>query len=98
MDAIETPVGYIPKYEDLEKLFSSIIGKEYPRALYDRQFSIYVDKILDRIELQREAFGKEKGLPEKLFQVYDEWNKGLLELKEAYGAIVSPEQLVEAAV
>ena len=98
VDAIETPVGYIPKYEDLEKLFSSIIGKEYPRALYDRQFSIYVDKILDRIELQREAFGKEKGLPEKLFQVYDEWNKGLLELKEAYGAIVSPEQLVEAAV
>jgi phosphoenolpyruvate carboxykinase (GTP) len=98
VDAIETPVGYIPKYEDLEKLFSSIIGKEYPRALYDKQFSIYVDKILDRIELQREAFGKEKGLPEKLFQVYDEWNKGLLELKEAYGAIVSPEQLVEAAV
>jgi len=98
VDAIETPVGFIPKYEDLEKLFSSIIGKKYPRALYDKQFSIYVDKILDRIELQRKAFGEEKGLPGKLFEVYDEWNKGLLGLKEAYGAIVSPEQLVEAAV
>jgi phosphoenolpyruvate carboxykinase (GTP) len=98
VDAIETPVGLIPHYEDLEKLFSSIIGKEYPQALYDKQFSIHVDKILDRIALQREAFGKEKGLPEKLFQVYDEWNKGLLELKKTYGAIVSPEKLVEAAV
>jgi phosphoenolpyruvate carboxykinase (GTP) len=96
--AIETPVGLIPKYEDLATLFSSLIGKEYPRALYDQQFSIYVDKILDRIALQREAFGKEQGLPKKLFKVYDRWNRGLNELKKTYGAIVSPEQLVQATV
>jgi phosphoenolpyruvate carboxykinase (GTP) len=96
--AIETPVGFIPKYEDLKELFSSIIGKEYPRELYDKQFSIYVDKILSRIELQREAFGKEKGLPKKLFQVYDEWSKGLLALKEKHGAIVTPDQLMKATV
>jgi phosphoenolpyruvate carboxykinase (GTP) len=96
VDAIDTPVGLIPMYEDLKELFSSIIGKEYPRELYDKQFSIYVDNILGRIELQREAFGKEKNLPEKLFQVYDEWNSGLQALKEKYGAIVTPEQAIEA--
>jgi phosphoenolpyruvate carboxykinase (GTP) len=98
VQGIETPVGFVPKYEDLKALFSSIIDKEYPRALYDKQFSIYVDKILARIELQREAFGKEKNLPEKLFKVYDEWTKGLLGLKETYGNVVTPDQLVKATV
>ena len=98
VQAIETPIGYIPKYEDLKNLFSGIIDKDYPRELYDKQFSIYADKILARIELQREAFGKEANLPGKLFEVYDELTKGLLELKEKNGPITTPEQLVKAAV
>jgi phosphoenolpyruvate carboxykinase (GTP) len=98
VDAIDTPIGFIPKYEDLRQLFSSIIGKDYTRDLYDRQFAIYVDKITERLALQREAFGKEKGLPEKLFQVYDEWKTGLLKLKESNGSIVTPDQLIEATV
>jgi phosphoenolpyruvate carboxykinase (GTP) len=93
VEAIETPVGYIPKYDDLKALFSKIINKEYPRELYDKQFAIYTDKILDRIALQREAFGKEENLPGKLFEVYDEWAKGLMALKEAHGPIVPPEKL-----
>jgi phosphoenolpyruvate carboxykinase (GTP) len=93
VEAIETPVGYIPKYDDLKAMFSAIINKDYPRELYDKQFSIYTDKILDRIALQREAFGKEKDLPGKLFEVYDEWAKGLMALKEAHGAIVTPDKL-----
>jgi phosphoenolpyruvate carboxykinase (GTP) len=98
VDAISTPIGYIPKYEDLERLFAEVIDKEYPRELYDRQFSIYVDKILGRIELQREAFGKEKNLPAKLFGVYDEWQRDLAALKESYGAIVTPDKLETGAV
>ncbi len=94
MKGIETPVGFIPKYDDLKALFSSIISKEYPRGLYDKQFSIYIDKIMSRIVLQREAFGKEENLPEKLFQVYDEWAKGLGVLKEKHGAVVTPDMLV----
>lgn len=98
VEAIETPVGYIPKYEDLKKLFTSIIDKEYPRDLYDKQFSIYVDKIQARIDLQREAFGKEKDLPEKVFQVYDQWSKDLAALKAKFGSVVTPDKLIKAAV
>ena len=29
VEAIETPIGYIPKYDDLKEFFSSIINKEY---------------------------------------------------------------------
>lgn len=96
VQTIDTPVGYIPKYEDLKELFFTLIGKDYPRDLYDRQFSIYVDNIQARIDLQREAFGKEENIPGKLFEVYDEWSKGLAALKDKYGSVVTPDQLVQA--
>ncbi|MHC4549719.1 MAG: phosphoenolpyruvate carboxykinase (GTP) [Planctomycetota bacterium] len=93
LSAIETPIGFIPKYEDLKQLFSSLIGKDYPRELYLKQFSICIDKIQSRIDLQREAFGKEKDLPAKLFEVYDEWSRGLAALKADFGAVVTPDKL-----
>ena len=96
LDAIETPIGFIPKYEDLKELFAGI-GKEYPKELYDKQFSFYVDNMLARIDLQEEAYRKEVNIPTKLFEVYREQRKGLEALKAKYGPIVSVEQLIEAA-
>ena len=94
-EAIDTPIGHLPKYEDLAALFASLINKDYSRELYDKQFSIYVDKILARIELQREEFGKEQNLPAKLFEVYDEWSQGLTALKAKHGPVVTPDQLMQ---
>jgi phosphoenolpyruvate carboxykinase (GTP) len=91
--AIETPIGLIPKYEDLKALFASVIDKEYLRALYDKQFAIYVDKIQARIDLQREAFRKGKDLPGKLYEIYDRWSEGLAKLRQQHGAIVPPDKL-----
>ncbi|MCB2210497.1 phosphoenolpyruvate carboxykinase (GTP) [bacterium] len=93
VEAIETPIGYIPRYEDLHELFHKVIGKEYEWELYVKHFSLYIDNILSRIELQRDAFGKEKNLPSKLFEVYDEWESGLNELQQHHGSVVSPDQL-----
>lgn len=95
VEAIETPIGYIPKYEDLKKLFKERIDKEYPYELYEMHFSLYIDNILARINLQREAYGKDQGIPKRLFQVYDEQEKGLLALKEKFGPVVKPEQLAQ---
>ncbi|MBC8249341.1 MAG: phosphoenolpyruvate carboxykinase (GTP), partial [Anaerolineales bacterium] len=96
IDAIETPIGFIPKYEDLRELFTGI-GKEYPKELYDKQFAFYLDNILARIDLQEEAYRKEKNIPARLFEVYEEQRKGLEALKARYGPIVLVEQLIEAA-
>jgi len=96
VDAIETPIGFIPKFEDLKAAFTEI-GKTYTRELYDRQFAFYVDNILSRIDLQEEAYKKEKDVPARLFEVYEEQRDGLETLKEKHGAIVSVDQLIEAA-
>jgi phosphoenolpyruvate carboxykinase (GTP) len=91
--AIETPIGMLPKYEDLKELFTGI-DKDYPKSLYDMQFALYVDKMVSRIDLQTEAYGKEENLPAKLFEVYEEQKAGLLALKEKFGAVVGVDQLV----
>ncbi|MCP4112328.1 MAG: phosphoenolpyruvate carboxykinase (GTP) [Desulfobacteraceae bacterium] len=93
--AIETPVGYIPKYDDLKELFKSRIDKEYTEDLYVRQFSLYLDNILARKDIQLEAYGKESNIPEKLFEVLEEQKEGLMALKNKYGSVVTPAQLEE---
>jgi phosphoenolpyruvate carboxykinase (GTP) len=93
VEAIETPIGFIPKFEDLKALFKSEIDKEYSKDLYDKQFSLYIDNIVARIDMQKEAYGKEKDLPSRLFEVYEQQKTELLKLKEKHGAIITPNQL-----
>jgi len=94
---IETPIGLIPRYEDLKKLFKTLIDKDYPEDLYHKQFSLYIDNIVKRIDMQSEAFKKEEHVPPRLFEIYEEQKKGLLALKEKYGPIVTPLQVEMAA-
>jgi len=93
LEAISTPIGYIPKFEDLELLFKTIIDKPYPKDLYLKQFSLYIDNIVARIDLQVNAYRKEKDIPERLFQILAQQREELLALRETYGSVVSPDQL-----
>jgi phosphoenolpyruvate carboxykinase (GTP) len=89
---IETPIGFLPKYDDLVPLFRSI-DKDYPKPLYDMQFALYIDKIIDRIDLQKEAYSKEGDIPEKLFEVYAKQKADLESLREKSGSIVAADKI-----
>ena len=93
IDYIVTPIGNIPRYDDLKSLFKQIIDKEYTKELYTKQFSLYLDNIIKRIELQQDAYAKEQGIPQTLFDILDKQKKALLALKDAHGSILSPEVL-----
>ena len=95
VEAIDTPIGYLPHYKDLQRLFKKLIDKEYPQELYDKQFSLYIDKIIARIDLQTEAYGKEANIPNRLFEVLDEQRKGLVALKQQVGPIARPQDMAE---
>ncbi len=88
---ITTPIGNIPEYDDLKSLFKDIINKEYTKALYTKQFSLYVDNILKRVELQQEAYSKEENIPQTLFDILSLQREALLKLKDAHGSIVGPD-------
>ncbi len=95
VQSIETPIGHLPRYDDLKPLFTKI-GKAYPKELYDKQFALYVDNILTRIALQEQAYREEKNVPARLFQIYEEQREGLNALKAAYGPVVSVNQLLSS--
>jgi phosphoenolpyruvate carboxykinase (GTP) len=93
VDVISTPIGYLPKLADLKKLFKDIINKEYNEDLYQRQFSLYINKIVARIDLQLDAYGKEKNIPAKLFEVLNKQREELIVLENQYGPVIKPSEL-----
>jgi phosphoenolpyruvate carboxykinase (GTP) len=95
VDAIETPIGYIPLYEDLKRLFKDLIEKAYPKDLYGRQFSLYIDHILARNSLQATAYSKEEQIPQLLFEVLSEQREGLNAVRAKFGPVVTPDQLLK---
>jgi phosphoenolpyruvate carboxykinase (GTP) len=93
VDCIHSPIGCLPAYKDLKKIFKDIIHKDYEYGLYMKQFSLYVDKIIYRMDLQIDSYSQEPNIPERLFQVLNTQKKELLSLKETIGPIVTPDQL-----
>ncbi len=91
MKSLCTPIGNLPRYADLKQLFSDIIDKEYPKALYDKQFSLYTDNIIQRIDLQETAYAKEENIPGRLFDILASQKKELIALREQQGEIVLPD-------
>ncbi|MCG8619257.1 MAG: phosphoenolpyruvate carboxykinase (GTP) [Desulfobacterales bacterium] len=95
MPFLSTPIGNLPRYEDLKALFKEIIDKKYPKALYDKQFSLYTDKIIQRIELQETAYAKEENIPQQLFDILAQQKAELIELKASQGDVVLPDYFLE---
>ncbi len=97
VDAIETPIGFIPRYGDLKDMFKSIIDKDYPEDLYNKQFSLYVDNIVFRIDLQSDAYAKGTNIPQKIFDILNRQRNALLALRDTFGPVILPAQLDNAA-
>jgi len=95
VETIWTPIGRIPKYTDLKKLFSDVINKDYPKEIYTKQFSLYIDDLVERIHMSIEEFAREKDIPDEFFQTLDTWNRDLIALKTTIAPIVTPDQMIE---
>jgi phosphoenolpyruvate carboxykinase (GTP) len=55
-EAIKTPVGRIPKYEDLKELFVRELKKDYSEGEYIQQFSLRAVKYLEKMERMSKIF------------------------------------------
>ncbi len=95
VETIWTPIGRIPKYRDLKKLFKEVIGKDYDKDLYTMQFSLYTENLIKRVDMSITEFAREKGMPEAFFHTLDTWRRDLAALKATIGPIVTPDQMIE---
>jgi len=95
VETIWTPIGRIPKYQDLKKLFKEVIDKDYDQKLYSKQFSLYTENLITRVDMSIVEFAKEKGMTDDFFHVLDTWRRDLAALQATIGPIVTPDQMIE---
>lgn len=93
---IDVPIGKLPLYDDLKVLFMDIIEKEYAESLYVKQFSLYINNIIKRLDLQIDAYKREKDIPDTLFAVLNTQKRELEELRERFGPIINPFELAQS--
>ena len=92
--AITTPIGMIPRYEDLIKLFKQVLNIDYPETLYNEQFKIRIPENLAKIERIFEVYETNAvDIPEMVFAKLDGQRKRLLALQSKLGDYVIPDQL-----
>ncbi|MFO8018438.1 MAG: phosphoenolpyruvate carboxykinase (GTP) [Promethearchaeia archaeon] len=89
-DAIKTPVGYLPKYEDLKTLFKKYLNKEYKREAYERQFGIRVENLLKKIDRIGNMFKRGDNVPQFFWDILNSQRKHLKELKKDNGTDIIP--------
>ncbi|MBD3246305.1 MAG: phosphoenolpyruvate carboxykinase (GTP) [Candidatus Omnitrophica bacterium] len=94
-DAILTPTGYIPLYEDLKKLFQQVLKKEFSRDDYRRQFSLRVKENLAKIERIRNIYVNLKDIPARFFQELDAQEQRLQDCLRQHGELVAPEEFLK---
>jgi len=89
-EAIETPVGLIPKYEDLKKLFIRELDKDYTEAEYIQQFSLRVTKYLEKMERMSKIFENIE-MPAAFTEELKAQTERLKETREKFGEdMISP--------
>ena len=82
---IETPVGFIPKYEDLKALFKQVFGRGYTQQEYVDQFTIKVNKYLEKLDRIEKIYQKEKDVPDSFFQHLKKQRERLKQAQKKFG-------------
>jgi phosphoenolpyruvate carboxykinase (GTP) len=89
-NAIETPIGYLPRYDDLKALFRRVFNREYTLEEYTQQFSVRVDKYLEKQARMEELYSDEEGVPDELWEVHHRIKRQLKMLREKTGEPILP--------
>ncbi len=91
VEAIETPTGLIPKYEDLAKLFKEHLNTQYDQADYIQQFTVRIPENLAKLDRVEKIY-KEKvpDTPQILYDSFDKARKRLKAAQDKYGDYISP--------
>ncbi len=94
-DGIKTPIGVIPKYEDLRKLFSAVFeGRIYTEEEYNAQFSLRIDRYLAKYDRMEKLYKDEPEMPEEFWNELKRIRSELTLLKEKKGKnIIPPSEL-----
>lgn len=93
VDAIDTPTGRIPKYDDVKKMFKQVLGKDYPKDDYNKQFKLRIPEHLAKIDRVTKLYmEKVPKAPKIIFRVLEEQKQRLVEIRKTHGDYVTPDK------
>jgi len=94
VEAIQSPTGWIPKYEDLRMLFGQVLKKKYSKEDYIQQFTTRVPENIAKLN-RVEKFHRENvaDAPDILFEILNQQRQRLIKAQKQFGDYISPEKL-----
>ena len=91
VEALKTPTGWIPKYEDLAPLFKSKLNFDYNRDAYEKQFTIRIPNLIAKFDRVEKIYrDKVSDTPQLVYDTFDAIRKRLTDAKAKYGDNLSP--------
>ncbi len=94
VEAIKTPTGFIPKYEDLKRLFKETLDRDFTETDYIQQFSVRVPQHLAKIDRLIEIYRtRVPDTPRLLFEVLEEQRERLKAAQAKHGDYITPHTL-----
>jgi len=83
---IKTPIGYIPKYDDLKLLFKDVLGKDYSREDYNEQFKLRIPECIAKIDRIKKIYhAKVFDAPHILMKTLDDQRQRLEDCRNKNG-------------
>ena len=90
-DAIKTPTGLIPVYEDLARLFKEQLDSDYTKQQYEQAFTIRIPNLLEKIDRVEQIYRtKVNDTPQIVYDVFSAQRERLNAAKGTYGEYISP--------
>jgi len=95
VQAIRTPTGFVPKFEDLKKLFNTVLKREYAKEDYLKQFSLRVPQYIGKMARIEEIYRMIKDAPAIVCQVLEDQTDRLKKAQAKFGDLIPPESWLD---
>ncbi len=91
VDAVETPTGLIPRYENLARLFKEHLDAQYTQPDYVRQFTVRIPENLAKLDRVENIYKqKVSDTPQIVFDTFAKVRKRLKAAQDKHGDYISP--------
>jgi phosphoenolpyruvate carboxykinase (GTP) len=93
VDALQTPTGFIPRYEDLKRLFQDIFHRTYSQNDYITQFTVRVPENIAKLDrLEKIYRTRVSDTPQVVFKIFKEQRERLQDVRSKHGDYISPDK------
>lgn len=90
-EALDTPTGKIPLYEDLKALFKEHLDEDFSKEKYDYLFTFRCTKWIEKLERTKAYYKKmDPNTPQEIFDYWDAAIAKISKAKEQYGDLILP--------